>query len=187
MATHTQQVGSMAWTAAERPSDQSSTRMMPWQRALPTRAIVVMLYILAVGLSLAGPGGLPDYTYNWEHYTADDLYRFYDGDRPLRESFSLTDGLMTDSGESPFLTIPTLALWQLIGPGLWSMRLVAVVISALAVPMLWLLARRLFDPWVATGAAGLLLLSPAFLLYARTATIVGLSVGIGIATAFALL
>ena len=149
--------------------------------------IVVALYVLTLAVLVSGPGQLPGYSYNWEHYTAHDLFRFYDGDRPLGETFRLTDGLMTDGGESPFLSIPTLAIWHVLGPGLGSMRLVAMVISALSVPLVWLFARRMFDPWVAAGAAGLVLLTPGFLLYARTATTVGLSVGISIATAYVLL
>ncbi|HEV2109352.1 MAG TPA: hypothetical protein VGR16_13915, partial [Thermomicrobiales bacterium] len=65
-----------------------------------------MLYLAALGLLLFGPGQLPDYTYNWEHYTAYDLFRFWDGGRPLSETFRITDGLMTDSGESPFVVLP---------------------------------------------------------------------------------
>ena len=144
------------------------------------------LYVMTLAVLLLAPGALPEYTYNWETYTTHDLYRFFDGARPLTDTFHITDGLMTDSGESPFLSIPTLALWEVIGPGLSRMRLVAMVLSAVTVPLVWVLARRLFDAWVATAAAALVLLTPGFLLYARTATTVGLSVGLSVATAFVL-
>jgi hypothetical protein len=146
-----------------------------------------LLYLAAVWLLLFGPGQLPDYTYNWEHYTAYDVFRFWDGSRPLSETFIITDGLMTDSGESPFVALPVLVGWRLAGVGLTAMRVATVVIAALAVPMLWFFARRLAGEGVALVSAALLAVSPGFLLYGRTATIVGLSVGVALFTAHALL
>ena len=74
-----------------------------------TTGIVIALYLVTLGVLVAAPGRLPDYTYNWEHYTAHGLYRFYDGARPLTDTFHVTDGLMTDSGAVSYthLTLPT--------------------------------------------------------------------------------
>jgi hypothetical protein len=61
------------------------------------------------------------------------------------------------------------------------------LLAALAVPLLWLVARRMTTPWIATIAAALLAITPAFLLYARTATLVGISVAPALLTVYALL
>lgn len=146
----------------------------------------VFLYLAGLGMLLLGPGQLPSFTYNWEHYTAFELFRFWDGDRPLWEVFVLNDGLMTTSGTSPVIALPALLSWELLGVGLPAMRLATVLLAALAVPLLWLLARRLAGEGVALTSAVLLAISPSFLLYGRTATSVGLSVGFVLATAYAL-
>ena len=146
----------------------------------------MLLYLVALGVLLFGPGPLPSYAYNWEHYTAFDLFRFWDGDRPLWESLVLNDGLMTTSGDSPVIALPGLLSWKLLDPGLAAMRLATMLVAALGVPMLWLLARRLTGDGIALTGAALLAVAPGFLFYGRTATSVGLSVGFALFTAYAL-
>lgn len=146
----------------------------------------VLLYLAGLGMLLLGPGQLPSSTYNWEHYTAFELFRFWDGGRPLWEVFVLDDGLMTTSGTSAVIALPALLSWELLGVGLPAMRLATMLLAALAVPLLWLLARRLAGEGVALTSAALLAISPGFLLYGRTATSVGPSVGFALATAYAL-
>jgi 4-amino-4-deoxy-L-arabinose transferase-like glycosyltransferase len=63
----------------------------------------------------------------------------------------------------------------LAGGELEAMRVPAALLAAVSVPVLWLLGRRLFGPGPATLAALLLATSPVFLLYGRTATLVGAS------------
>lgn len=147
----------------------------------------VLLYVVALSLLRLGPGQLPPYTYNWEHYTAFDLFRFWDGGRPWWEMFVLNEGLMTTSGSSPIIVLPALLSWKVLGVGLPEMRLATVTIAALGVPMLWLLARRLVGDGLALVSAVLLAVSSGFLFYGRTATSVGLSVGLALLTAYALL
>lgn len=146
----------------------------------------VFLYLVGLGMLLLGPGQLPSYTYNWEHYTAFELFRFWDGGQALWESFVLNDGLMTTSGTSPVIALPALLIWEVLGVGLPAMRLATMLLAALAVPMLWLLARRLVGDGIALASAALLAVSPGFLFYGRTATSVGLSVGFALFTAYAL-
>jgi 4-amino-4-deoxy-L-arabinose transferase-like glycosyltransferase len=63
----------------------------------------------------------------------------------------------------------------LAGVGLDAMRVPVALLAAVSIPALWLLGRRIFGPGPATLAALLLATSPAFLLYGRTATLVGVS------------
>ncbi len=57
------------------------------------------------------------------------------------------------------------------------MRFPIVLISALAVPLTWLFGRRLYSDAVGITAALLVLTSQVFLLYGRTGTVVGMSIG----------
>jgi 4-amino-4-deoxy-L-arabinose transferase-like glycosyltransferase len=145
----------------------------------------IALYVLSAVLLLVRIGGHPGYNYNWESYTAWEFFPFWD--HPTRHIFGLTDGLMTDSGRSPLIILPAWLGFQLGGVGLTSLRVPIALLAALAVPLLWLVARRLTTPWIATLAAALLAITPAFLLYARTATLVGISVAPALLTVYALL
>jgi 4-amino-4-deoxy-L-arabinose transferase-like glycosyltransferase len=53
------------------------------------------------------------------------------------------------------------------------MRVPVALLAAVSVPVLWLLGRRIFGPGPATLASLLMAMSPVFLLYGRTATLVG--------------
>jgi len=55
------------------------------------------------------------------------------------------------------------------------MRIPVALLAAVSVPVLWLLGRRIFGPGPAMLAALLMTTSPVFLLYGRTATLVGVS------------
>jgi hypothetical protein len=55
------------------------------------------------------------------------------------------------------------------------MRVPVALLAACSVPLLWLVGRRVVGVGAATLAALLLAVSPVFLLYARTATLVGVS------------
>jgi 4-amino-4-deoxy-L-arabinose transferase-like glycosyltransferase len=145
----------------------------------------IALYVLSAALLLVRIGGHPGYNYNWESYTAWEFFSFWD--HPTRHIFGLTDGLMTDSGRSPLIILPAWLGFQLGGVGLTSLRVPIALLAALAVPLLWLVARRMTTPWIATLAAALLAITPAFLLYARTATLVGISVAPALLTVYALL
>src|SRR5215203_492508 len=82
---------------------------------------------------------------------------------------------MTDSGQGPLVGLPVAIGMALAGGGLEAMRIPVALLAALSVPVVWLLGRRVFGPGPATLAALLLATSPVFLLYGRTATLVGAS------------
>ncbi len=65
-------------------------------------------------------------------------------------------------------------------------RVPVALLAASSIPLLWLLGRRVVGAGPATFAALLLALSPAFLFYGRTATLVGVSLAPLLLTALAL-
>jgi 4-amino-4-deoxy-L-arabinose transferase-like glycosyltransferase len=142
------------------------------------------LYLLALALLLFRLDSHPAYPHNWEHYTVWRLLDFRE--RPTLSVLRFDDGLMTDSGQSPLIVFP---VWVASMVGLdWliAMRLPVVLLSALAVPLLWIVGRRLIEEPAALLAAVLLALSPVFLLYGRTATTVGLSLVPALLTVYVL-
>jgi 4-amino-4-deoxy-L-arabinose transferase-like glycosyltransferase len=70
--------------------------------------------------------------------------------------------------------------------GLLALRLPVALLSATAVPLTWMVGRRLVGNSAGLLAAGLLALSPVFLLYGRTATTVGLSLVPALLTVYVL-
>ena len=136
------------------------------------------LYLLAAGaLLMPWPfGAHPDWAYNWEGYTAWRWATYWEPPTgPTFEIWAPTDGLMTDSGQGPLVGLPVAIGMALAGVGLEAMRVPVALLAAVSVPVLWLLGRRIFGPGPATLAALLLATSPVFLLYGRTATLVGAS------------
>ncbi|MGH2617530.1 MAG: glycosyltransferase family 39 protein, partial [Thermomicrobiales bacterium] len=63
----------------------------------------------------------------------------------------------------------------LAGFGLEAMRIPVALLAAASVPVVWLLGRRILGSGPATVATLLLATSPVFLVYGRTATLVGVS------------
>lgn len=147
-------------------------------------AVPVTLYLLALVPLLVRLGSHPGFPYNWETYTARDVLVFVANPSP--SVFHLTDGVMTDSGLSPLMAGPIWLGFKLFGVSLLAMRLPIALLAALAVPLTWLVGRRLAGPGIGTLGAALLALSPVFLLYGRTATLVGISLVPALATIYAL-
>jgi 4-amino-4-deoxy-L-arabinose transferase-like glycosyltransferase len=143
------------------------------------------LYVLSAAVLLTGIGSRPGFLYNWENNTADGLFPFISN--PNWDIFHLTQGLMTDSGATPLVALPAWLGFLLSGEGLSSMRWPVALVAAAAVPLLWLAGRRIVGTWPALLAAVLLALSPVYLLYARTATDVGISLVPMLLTTYALL
>jgi YD repeat-containing protein len=136
------------------------------------------LYLLAASaLLMSWPfGAHPDWAYNWEGYTAWRWATYWEPPTgPAVEIWAPTDGLMTDSGQGPLVGLPVAIGIALAGVGLEAMRVPVALLAAVSIPVLWLLGRRLFGPGPATLAALLMVTSPVFLLYGRTATLVGAS------------
>jgi 4-amino-4-deoxy-L-arabinose transferase-like glycosyltransferase len=139
---------------------------------------LIALYLLAAGaLLMPWPfGAHPDWAYNWEGYTAWRWATYWEAPTgPAFEIWAPTDGLMTDSGQGPIVGLPMAIGMALAGGGLDAMRVPVTLLAAVSIPLVWLLGRRLFGPGPATLAALLLATSPVFLLYGRTATLVGAS------------
>jgi hypothetical protein len=167
-----------------------------WRRAfalLLSRArdwpALIALYLLAAGaLLMPWPFGThPNWAYNWEGYTAWRWATYWEPPTgPTFEIWAPTDGLMTDSGQGPLLGLPVAIGMALAGGGLEAMRVPAALLAALSVPVMWLLGRRIFGLGPATLATLLLTTSPVFLLYGRTATLVGASLPLLLLSALAL-
>jgi 4-amino-4-deoxy-L-arabinose transferase-like glycosyltransferase len=157
--------------------------------------IALGLYGVAVVLLVVGLDTYPGYTVNWENNTLQGLFPFVD--QPSLDPFHLHEGLMTDGGSSPWVVFPTWLAFGIGGPSLLAMRLPVALLAALAVPLLYILTRKLYgklpgadqrlkEP-VSVLAALLLAMSPVFMLYSRTATAVGISLVPALLTVLALL
>lgn len=167
------------------------TRVRNWARTL---GIPVALYILTVVIFTYNLNTHPNYTYNWENNTLHGLYPFVE--QPSLRPFALLEGLMTDSISSPWTILPSWVAFGLFGPSLLGLRLPVTLLASLAVPLLYAVARRTFETrnqpadlrvmLVGIAAALLLALSPAFMVYARTATVVGVSLFPALLTVLAL-
>ena len=140
--------------------------------------ILLALYALAL-LAILAPtpfGSHPPWAYNWEGYAAWRWETFWTAPAgPTLQILAPTDGLMTDSGQGPLIGLPVALGVALSGFDLHAMRVPVEVLAALSVPLLWLLGRRVVGTGPGTLAALLLAVSPAFLFYGRTATLVGAS------------
>lgn len=152
-----------------------------------TLPLLVALYLLAAAsLLLPRPfGAHPPWAYNWEGYTAWRWQPFWEAGLSLA-ILAPTDGLMTDSGQGPLVGLPLTLGIALFGFDLDAMRLPVSLLAAASIPLLWLLGRRAVGPGPATLAALFLAVSPPFLFYGRTATLVGVSLVPLLLTALAL-
>jgi 4-amino-4-deoxy-L-arabinose transferase-like glycosyltransferase len=148
-------------------------------------ALPAGLYLVSAGLLLLRIGDHPAFTYNWENSTAYGLFAF--AHAPTPDVFKLSQGLMTDSGESPLVVLPAWLGFLLGGVSLAALRAPVALLAALAVPLTWAIGRRAVGPVPAALGAVLLALSPVFLLYSRTATTVGISLVPVLAGVYALL
>jgi len=144
-------------------------------RRLPPWAVAAALYLLSAAILLWRLPADPPFPHNWEEYAAWNWFRFWEHGPQWREILRPTDGLMTDSGRNPLLGLPMAAGFSVFGIGLAGLRAPAGLIAALAPPLLWLAGRRMVPAPAALLAALMLALSPSFLVYARTGTLVGVS------------
>ena len=142
------------------------------------RGAIALYLVAAAVLLLPWPfGAHPDWAYNWEGYTAWRWATYWEAPNgPSPAILAPTDGLMTDSGQGPLIGLPIAIGVAIGGVTIDSMRIPIALLSAAAVPVFWFLGRRLFGTAAATMAALLLATSPVFLVYGRTATLVGVSV-----------
>jgi 4-amino-4-deoxy-L-arabinose transferase-like glycosyltransferase len=156
------------------PSEGSSVAARTRSTWLAAYALPVGLYALTAALLLFRIGEQPPFTYNWENSTIHGLFAF--SASPSLDLFALRQGLMTDSGSSPLVVLPSWLSFLLGGVSLAVLRAPIALIAALAVPLTWLVGRRTVGPVPALLGAILLALSPVYVLYSRTATNVGISV-----------
>jgi 4-amino-4-deoxy-L-arabinose transferase-like glycosyltransferase len=173
--------------AAPAPPEQHAAPAAPraarWPRLI-IPAVALGLYLLAASLLLVRLGQHPAFAYNWEPYAAYGLFAFRD--HPTFAILKATEGLITDSSASPLVILPGWLAFQIGGVGLLSLRIATALLAAAAVPLLWWTGRHFVGPWPAFLAALLLALSPVYLLYGRTAILVGLSLVPALATIEAL-
>lgn len=159
---------------ATRSSRHSLAAAWLRHRTVFTSAVLYALALMVLVLPMPF-GQQPAWAYNWEGYTAWRWLIFWGGPERTLGSLAPTDGLMTDSGRGPLLGLPLTISIMMNGFTLEALRLPAMLLSALAVPLLWLCGKRTIGPAPALLAALLLASSPAFLFYGRTATLVGVS------------
>ncbi len=133
-------------------------------------------YVVGLAVLVSPLGAHPDFPYNWESYTAWHVFGTWVDRFEPSDAFALTDGLMTDSGHGPLVGVPVWIGFHLGGVGLAAMRWSVMLVAALAIPLTWLVGRRLVGDAAALLATALLAISPVWLLYGRTATLVGVSV-----------
>jgi 4-amino-4-deoxy-L-arabinose transferase-like glycosyltransferase len=140
-------------------------------------ALIGLYLLAAAALLLPWPfGAHPAWVYNWEGYTAWRWETYWEAPvGPVVEIWAPNDGLMTDSGQGPLVGLPVAIGTAIAGVGLNAIRIPVALLAAMSVPVLWLLGRRLFGAGPASLATLLLVTSPIFLLYGRTATLVGVS------------
>ena len=173
-------------------SELDGKQMRTWSRS--DLLIGVGLYLVALIAILIEIGNRPAFAYNWENYTLWDGFPWWDA--PSLNAFDLTDGLMTDSGRSWWVLGPTWLAFRIADTGLTPLRIATGAVAALSVPLTWILARSLITGmftmpgwsnveqatltraarWAAALSGLLLVALASWLLYARTATLVGLSV-----------
>jgi 4-amino-4-deoxy-L-arabinose transferase-like glycosyltransferase len=148
-----------------------------WRRAGVLAPLLALYLLAAAALLLPWPfGAHPPWAYNWEGYTVWRWATFWEPPAgPAVGIWAPTDGLMTESGQGPLVGLPVTIGVALAGFTLAAMRVPVTLLAAAAVPLLWLLGRRVVGDGAATLAALLLATSPVFLLYGRTATLVGVS------------
>ena len=150
--------------------------MIAWARHRTVFKASVLYALALVLLVLPAPFGQnPPWAYNWEGYTAWRWLTFWGAPELTLGILAPTDGLMTDSGQGPLLGLPLTVSILVNGFTLEALRLPAMLLSAMAPPLLWLCGRRMSGPAPALLAALMLAVSPAFLFYGRTATLVGVS------------
>jgi 4-amino-4-deoxy-L-arabinose transferase-like glycosyltransferase len=143
------------------------------------------LYLVAALVLLFNLGGFPEVAFNWEESTAHGMFAFLAA--PRLAHFAPTEGLMTDSGYSPLIVGPVSLAWWLGGISLLGLRLPIALITAGAVPLCWRFGRRVIGDGPAIFAALLMAISPAFVVYGRTGTLVGISLVPALLTAIVLL
>ncbi len=83
---------------------------------------------------------------------------------------------MTTSGESAVVVGPAWLGMTVFGNTWLGLRLPIIAIAALSTPLTWVLGRKLYSDALGLTAAALVATSQVFLLYGRTATMVGMSI-----------
>ena len=172
------------------------------RRPLPIREIVIgaALYFVALTAIAVQIGSRPGFAYNWENYTLYQGFAWWAS--PTIDAFDLTDGLMSDSGRLWTVLVPAWVAFRFVDESVGSLRFAtgrdrSVQRPADLAPVPATDARtrgdaRLVGLRSCFAAAGRALgrvdrrSAPAamasWLLYARTATVVGLSVTIALLT-----
>ncbi|MGI9253614.1 MAG: glycosyltransferase family 39 protein [Thermomicrobiales bacterium] len=143
--------------------------------SISPRLTAAILYVLTAVLLLWRIGKVPPYPFNWEEYTAWNVFSFWEPGPFWGPILAPGNGVMTDSGQGLLVGFPVSASFALFGVGLAQMRIPVALIAALAPALLWLAGRKLLTPRIALIGAVLLAVCPVYVLYARTATLVGVS------------
>lgn len=176
-----------SWLNSQTPAAEYPALLEDVPRPQWILAKAIGWYAFGLVILVSSIGSQPSFSYNWEPYTAWHLFEYWvEGVEPSNV-LMVTDGLMTDSGHGPLVGLPVWLGFQLGGVGLAAMRLPVMLVAGLAVPLTWLVGRRLVGAPGAVLATGLLALSPVWLLYGRTATLVGISLVPALLTIYVLL
>lgn len=147
-----------------------------------------LLFLSSIFIMFFKLDSYPQGLYNWENYS---VWRIFQREHeelqpPMNNYFSLTQGLMTDSGLSPFIGIPVGFMFDNAGANLFTLRVWNAFLGVMTIALFFFLIKKLFGSTVAAFSSAYLLFAPAFILYIRTGTNVGISLFFSLITFYLL-
>jgi 4-amino-4-deoxy-L-arabinose transferase-like glycosyltransferase len=133
---------------------------------------ILALILLGSFVLLFKINSYPKSLYNWEHYT---VWRIFireqvETQEIIPSYFKIDDGLISTSGDSPFVGGVIQIISNLFGMELGIIRIWPVFTSIVSLVIFYLLAKRFSNNRTASLACLFLLGSQAYLFYSRTAT-----------------
>jgi len=142
-----------------------------------TYVFILFLFLSSSFLLFFRLGSYPNGLYNWENYTIWRIYQRQNAELtpPIDNYLYITQGLMTDSGLSPFLVIPIEIISNNFGMNLFTLRAWSAFVGVITVLAFFFFTNKMFGVKVASFASVYLLFAPSFLTYMRTGTNVGIS------------
>jgi mannosyltransferase len=137
---------------------------------------------VTVGLMLAGALALRLWGLSSESVWLDEATSVFLAKMPLAR---MVDWTAVDI--HPPLYYALLHFWLALGDGEWQIRLLSVALGVFSVAVLYALARRLFNVWVAIAASLLLATSPLHVWYSQEARMYSMLAFLGLITSYFML
>lgn len=162
--------------------------VMSWRKTMASRKVqiaVAVLLLNAVVVLFYQLGSYPGRLSNWEEFSVWGIFQRQYGEQ-TKSFFAMGEGLMTDSKDSPLIVLPAILLSNSGSLDLLALRFFNATLGIVTILVFFYYVRRYFSGTVAVIAAILLLNSQIFLVYMRTATIVGPSLLFSLVTMYLL-